>query len=127
MAYEVRPNSFIIFKNYRKNKPNDCDMSGEMNIDGETFYFMNGWCKDDKNGNLMISGSLKRKQGQGEQQAPSQQQQRQAQTPPIFRNPTPKPTTPPEQYPERNIPAGGYKEQPAPKPDDSFDPDDIPF
>ena len=38
MAYEVRPNTFILFKNYRKNKPNDCDMSGEMNLDGEIFF-----------------------------------------------------------------------------------------
>ena len=124
MAYEVRPNTFILFKNYRKNKPNDCDMSGECNLDGEIFFYINGWCKEDKNGNLMISGSLKPKQGQSGQQ----QQQRPAQSPPpLFRNPTPKPTTPPEQYPEHKMRDKTYKPVAEPKPDDTFDPDDIPF
>ena len=124
MAYEQRDNSGVLFQNDRKTNANSPDMNGTIMVAG-VMYWINGWKKQGSKGNF-LSLSVQPKDG-GQQQAPRQQQRPAQSPPPIFRNPTPKPTTPPEQYPEHKMRDKTYKPVAEPKPDDTFDPDDIPF
>lgn len=61
MAWEVRDNSGSMFKNNRKEKDSQADMTGEAMIEGKTFW-VNAWRKVDKNGNPWYSFSFKEKE-----------------------------------------------------------------
>ena len=61
MAWEARDNSGSMFKNNRKEKDSQADMTGEVMIDGKTFW-VNAWRKIDKNGNPWYSFSFKEKE-----------------------------------------------------------------
>ena len=69
MAYELRDNSGSMFKNTRKENDRQADMTGDVMIDGQT-YWINGWRKVDKNGNPWYSFSFKKKEAR--QSAPQQ-------------------------------------------------------
>ena len=69
MAYELRDNSGSMFKNTRKDNDRQADMTGDVMIDGQT-YWINGWRKVDKNGNAWYSFSFKKKEAR--QNAPQQ-------------------------------------------------------
>lgn len=60
MAYELRNNSGSMFKNSRKEKDTHADMTGEIMVDGKT-YWLNGWRKIDKNGNPWYSVAVREK------------------------------------------------------------------
>ncbi len=61
MAYEQKDNSGSMFKNERKEKDTHPDRTGSAMIDG-TSYWVNGWVKQDKNGNPWLSLAFKRKE-----------------------------------------------------------------
>ena len=60
MAFEQRDNSGSVFKNTRKQNPNHPDRTGSALIDGVA-YWVNGWIKQDRNGNQYLSLAFKRK------------------------------------------------------------------
>lgn len=60
MAYEQKDNSGSLFKNERKDKDNHPDRTGSAKIDGVD-YWVNGWLKQDRNGNQYLSLAFKRK------------------------------------------------------------------
>jgi hypothetical protein len=59
-------NRGAIFKNDRKEKENDRDYSGSLNVDGHD-YWISGWIKEGRNGGKFLSLSVKRKEGKPEQ------------------------------------------------------------
>lgn len=65
-----RTNTGALFKNDRKQTPNQPDYNGNANIDG-TEYWVNAWIKTSKAGKPFMSFSYKPK----EQQAPAPEQQ----------------------------------------------------
>ena len=67
MAYEQRLNSGSLFVNTRKKQDSHPDRSGTINVEGRLFY-IDGWLKQDKNGNPWLSLSVK----PIEQKAPEQ-------------------------------------------------------
>lgn len=67
MAYELRDNSGSLFKNFKKENPNQPDMRGDAKIDGVE-YFCSAWKKQDKNGNDWFSLSLSKKEARPAQE-----------------------------------------------------------
>lgn len=52
MAFEQRPNSGVLFKNYRKEKPSHPDYRGNGEFDGYQFE-ISAWIKEGKRGKFM--------------------------------------------------------------------------
>lgn len=69
-------NRGVLFKNDRKERDNQPDYTGSLNVDGVE-HFLDAWIKDGKNGKFM-SISVKRKDKQGSAPAPASQQRRAA-------------------------------------------------
>jgi uncharacterized protein (DUF736 family) len=67
MAFEKRDMSGALFKNDRKEKDTHPDYNGDVTINGVS-YWINGWKKQDRNGNGFLSLSFKPKD-----QKPAQQ------------------------------------------------------
>jgi hypothetical protein len=63
MAFEQRENSGVLFKNRRKEKPNQPDYTGNINIGGEQLS-LSAWIKEDKNGGKFLSLAASSKDGQ---------------------------------------------------------------
>ena len=61
MAYEQKDNSGSVFKNERKEKDTHPDRTGSATIGGVA-YWVNGWVKQDKNGNQYLSLAFKPKE-----------------------------------------------------------------
>lgn len=61
MAYEQKDNSGSLFKNERKEKDTHPDRTGSAMIGGVP-YWVNGWVKQDKNGNPWLSLAFKPKE-----------------------------------------------------------------
>lgn len=66
MAYEQKDNSGSLFKNQRKETDNHPDRTGSATIEGIS-YWVNGWVKQDKNGNPWLSLAFKRKEAKAAQ------------------------------------------------------------
>jgi hypothetical protein len=62
-------NRGAIFVNDRKQRENQPDRTGTLNVEG-TEYFISGWLKKDRNGNSFMSLSVTKKEQQPEQQRP---------------------------------------------------------
>lgn len=60
MAYELRDMGGTMFKNKRKEKENQPDMTGDVKINGEV-YWVSAWKKSDKNGDTFYSFGFKKK------------------------------------------------------------------
>lgn len=125
--FQQKPNSGVLFKNYRKDKQTSPDMAGTFNINGQE-YFINGWQKSDKNGNMFLTFMVNPKTAQ----TPPQYQPTPAQappTPPIFtqyKKPAGEPL--PKDLPEHHVTKETFRsDTQEPRKDDQFDPDDIPF
>ena len=58
MAYEHKLNAGSLFVNNRKTKDTHPDRSGTINVAG-VVYYIDGWLKQDKNGNPWLSLSVK--------------------------------------------------------------------
>lgn len=65
MAYEQKDNSGSVFKNERKEKDTHPDRTGSAMIGGVA-YWVNGWVKQDRNGNQFLSLSFKPKESRAE-------------------------------------------------------------
>lgn len=61
MPYETRDNTGSMFKNNRKERENQPDMTGEIMVEGKLFW-LNAWRKVDKNNNPWYSFSVKPKE-----------------------------------------------------------------
>lgn len=61
MAYELKDNSGSAFKNRKKEKDSQPDLTGEAMIDGK-IYWVSVWQKLDKNNNPWVSFSFKPKE-----------------------------------------------------------------
>ena len=73
MAYEMRENSGSTFKNHKKETEKHPNVTGSCLIDGKE-YWMNGWTRQDSNGNPWQSWAFKLKEAkQEEKPAPKQQ------------------------------------------------------
>jgi hypothetical protein len=59
--FQVRPNTGSIFKNDEKERPEDRDYSGSLNVDGVD-HWVSGWVKTAKSGKKFLSLSVKPKQ-----------------------------------------------------------------
>lgn len=64
MAFEQKDMTGSVFKNERKTTDNHPDRTGSATIDGVA-YWVNGWMKQDKNGNPWLSLAFKRKDQPG--------------------------------------------------------------
>ena len=53
-------NRFILGVNPRKRNDKDPDRTGTLNVDGE--FWLNGWLGKDRNGQTILTGSIKRKE-----------------------------------------------------------------
>jgi uncharacterized protein (DUF736 family) len=60
MAFEKRDMSGALFKNDRKETENHPDYTGDVLVNGTSFW-INGWKKQDRNGNSFLSLSFKPK------------------------------------------------------------------
>ena len=117
MAYEQRDNSGRLWPNNKRTSENSPHLTGNGKYEGKEMRIAAWFVKE---GSDEISLAFTPKD--------AVQQQRPARTtPPLFHKPPQKPTTPPEQYPEHKMRDKTYKPVAEPKPDDTFDPDDIPF
>jgi hypothetical protein len=67
MAFEQRENSGVLFKNRRKEKPNQPDYTGNVNIGGEVLN-LSAWIKEDKNGGKFLSLAVSK---DGQRRAPA--------------------------------------------------------
>lgn len=61
MTYEQKDNTGSVFKNERKEKDTHPDRTGSATIGGVA-YWVNGWVKQDKNGNQYLSLAFKPKE-----------------------------------------------------------------
>lgn len=52
MAFEQKPNSGSLFKNQRKTQDNHPDMTGTLDVGGQSFW-INAWTKTGKNGKFL--------------------------------------------------------------------------
>ena len=62
MAYEIRDNTFSLFKNDRKETDNHPDYTGNGRIGGVDMW-VSAWIKEDRNGKKFMSCSMKPKDG----------------------------------------------------------------
>ena len=58
MSFEHKENYGSMFVNKEKKKPNHADRTGTINVAGKVYY-INGWIKQDKNGNPYLSLAVK--------------------------------------------------------------------
>jgi uncharacterized protein (DUF736 family) len=54
MAYQLNPNTGSLFVNQKKEKPNQPDYNGTVNVDGKVYYLA-GWKKAGKEGATYLS------------------------------------------------------------------------
>jgi hypothetical protein len=122
MAYEIREGNGSLFRNEKKQQPNQRDYNGSCMIGGQE-YWISAWLKPRQDGTKYMSLAFEPKQ---QQQAPPQQQQNQGYQQPQYPQPGQSFEQPRQQAPQQ-------QQQPAPpqQPYDSnaaFNPtDDIPF
>jgi uncharacterized protein (DUF736 family) len=60
MAYELKENSWTLFRNKKKTEDKHPDYRGEINIDGN-IYDLSAWTKETKTGEKYFSGLLSEK------------------------------------------------------------------
>jgi hypothetical protein len=96
MAYEIRELNGSLFRNDKKQQPNQRDYNGSCLINGQEFW-ISAWLKKGQNGTNYMSLAFEPKQ----QQSPPQQQQNQG-----YQQP---------QYPQPNQPFQQPQQQPAPQ------------
>lgn len=61
MSYEQRDNSGSLFKNTRKESEKHPDYTGQIMVDGRT-YWLSAWLKTDRNGGKFMSLAVKPKE-----------------------------------------------------------------
>jgi len=57
--FQLKENSFSLFKNNKKEQETHCDMSGKINVGGE-LYYLNAWEKKTQSGEIFYSGTIKK-------------------------------------------------------------------
>lgn len=70
MAYENKPNTFVLFKNENKRKDSDYDYSGTYYGEQCEEYWVNAWVNETKDGRKYLKGNKGKLKEQ--QQAPTQ-------------------------------------------------------
>jgi hypothetical protein len=70
MAFEMRPNTGMLFKNLDKDEDTHADYQGEALIDGQLYWF-NAWIKEGKKGKFMSCSFRLKKHTQGALDRPS--------------------------------------------------------
>ena len=72
MAFQLKPNTGSLFKNEKKEKPNQPDYNGTVNVDGKVYYLA-GWKKAGKDGTTWLSLAVNEpKQKETTRPAPNQ-------------------------------------------------------
>ena len=60
MSQYDNTNRGVLFRNHKKEQPNQPDHTGNINIDGQE-YWLSAWVKESSNGNKFFSLSVKPK------------------------------------------------------------------
>ena len=61
MAFEIRDNTFSLFKNDRRENETQAEYTGSAKVAGVE-YFVNAWVKETKDGRKYFSANLKPKE-----------------------------------------------------------------